>query len=450
VSLFNTLNTGASGMGASSTTLSVIGDNIANIGTTGFKSSSATFADNFPNVVNGLGGPAQIGTGSGLGDVATHFGQGALVQSSSAIDVAILGTGFFQVAQGDDVFYSRDGSFHLDAGGYLVNSQGLRVQGYQAQDGEIVPAMGDIQLDATGIPQQATSTITLDATLSAEADATSEPLEDLRAAAAFDGTSGAPTLDELSGAADFSTSVTVYDSLGLPHDVTLFFERDSATPETWNVTAVVDGASVDTDGDGVADGEAGHAFQIGTGTVQFDTEGQLVANTGISMESGWTFPGAAPLQAEFAFGLDPSGQPSDGSLRMSGAESYLSSISQDGYPSGTLDSVSVAADGTITGQYTNGQSQALGQIATATFASNSGLDRVGGNLFRATEASGEPALGVAGTGGRGTLSGFSLESSNVELEDQFVMMIQAQRAYQANTGVIRTADEALQQLIQLV
>jgi flagellar hook protein FlgE len=450
VSLFNTLNTGASGMGASSTTLSVIGDNIANIGTTGFKSSSASFADTFPNVVNGLGGPAQIGTGAGLGDVSTNFGQGALVQTGSAVDVAILGTGFFQVAQGDDIFYSRDGSFHLDADSYLVNSQGLRVQGYQAEGGEIVPSMGDIQLDAAGIPQQATSTITVDATLSAEADASTEPLDALRAAAAFDGTAAAPTLDELSGAADFSTSVTVYDSLGLPHDVTLFFERDSAAPETWNVTAVVDGASVDTDGDGLPDGEAGHAFEIGTGTVEFDTDGQLVANSGISMAGGWTFPGASPFTASFAMGLDPAGEPTEGSLRMTGTESYLSSISQDGYASGTLDSVSVAPDGTITGQYTNGQSQALGQIATATFASNSGLDRVGGNLFRATDASGEPALGVAGTGGRGTLSGYSLESSNVELEDQFVMMIQAQRTYQANTGVIRTADEALQQLIQLV
>lgn len=450
MSLFNTLNTGASGMGASSTTLSVIGDNIANLGTTGFKSSSATFADSFPNMVGSLGGSAQIGTGSSLGGVSLNFSQGTLVQSSSALDVAIIGTGFFQVAQGDQNFYTRDGSFHLDNGGYIVNSAGLRLQGYESVDGQILPALGDIQVESQGVPASATTTITLNATLSAEADATDEPLDALRTAAAFDGSTGAATLDELAAAGDFSTSVTVYDSLGLPHDVTVFFERDSASPDTWNMTAVVDGGSVDTNGDGVADGVAGHAFEIGSGTVQFDSQGELLSTSGITPAAGWTFPGAAPFAGQFALGLDAAGNSTEGSLRMTGTESYLSSISQDGYPAGTLDSLSVESDGTIVGQYTNGQTSTLGQVATATFASDAGLERVGGNLFQATLASGDPAVGVAGTGGRGTLAGFALESSNVELEDQFVRMIQAQRVYQANTGVIRTADEALQQLIQLV
>lgn len=450
MSLFNTLNTGASGMGASSTTLSVIGDNIANIGTTGFKSSSASFADSFPNMVGSLGGSAQIGTGSGLGGIALDFSQGTLVRSSSAIDVAVIGTGFFQVSDGSESFYTRDGSFHLDADGYIVNGAGLRLQGYEAQDGQVLPSVGDIQLESGGVPAQATGEISLNMTLSAEADATDEPFEALRTATPFDGSASAPTLDDLAGAADFSTSVTVYDSLGLPHDVTVFFERSSTSPDTWSMTAVVDGGSVDTNGDGQPDGEAGHAFQIGAGSVQFGTDGSLTSTTGLTTAGGWTFPGAEPFAPSFLVGLDGSGTATDGEIRMTGTESYLSTVSQDGYPAGSLDSLSVGQDGTITGQYTNGQSLVLGQIATATFASDSGLERAGGNLFRATAQSGDPAMGVAGVGGRGTLSGYSLESSNVELEDQFVMMIQAQRAYQANTGVIRTADEALQQLIQLV
>lgn len=459
MSLFNTLATGASGLGATSTNLSVIGDNIANLGTNGYKSSSANFADTFPNSVNGLGGPARIGTGTTLGGIATDFGQGSLKSTTSAIDIAILGNGFFQVASGDQMYYTRDGSFHLDADGYVVNSAGLRLQGYEATDGTVSSTVGDLQVDTSGVPQQATQSVVLDATLSADSstyiDPTTglpdnNPLGTLRTAQPLDGTTAAPTMEQLSESADFSTSVTVYDSLGLPHDVTVFFERDSTSPDTWNTYAVIDGSQVDTNGDGIADGDAGYAYEIGSGSVQFDTDGNLVSSTGIPMNAGWTFPGADPFTATFDFGLDPAGNPSEGGLRTNGTSSYVSTVSQDGYSAGVLDSVSVAQDGTIYGRYTNGQEQALGQVALATFASNAGLDRVGGNLYTATDASGDPALGAAGVGGRGTTNGYSLESSNVELEDQFVNMIAAQRMYQANTGVIRTADEALQQLIQLV
>jgi flagellar hook protein FlgE len=135
---------------------------------------------------------------------------------------------------------------------------------------------------------------------------------------------------------------------------------------------------------------------------------------------------------------------------MNGTDSFLTTISQDGYADGTVQSLRLDQDGTLVGSYTNGQDQVVGQVAIATFPAMSGLDRVGGNLFRATEQSGAPALGAPGVGGRGTISGYSLEGSNVDMESEFVHMIQAQRSYQANTGVIRTADEALQQLIQLV
>ena len=160
MSLFNTLATGASGMGASSTSLSVIGDNIANLGTTGFKSSMATFADTMPNLMNGLGGPAQLGTGTALNGVALDFGQGQLQSTSNAIDVAILGQGFFQVASGSEMYYSRDGGFHLDADNNIVNSAGLRLQGFQAVNGTLTSTVGDLTVDPAGAPQKATETIT--------------------------------------------------------------------------------------------------------------------------------------------------------------------------------------------------------------------------------------------------------------------------------------------------
>lgn len=451
MSLFNMLSTGASGMGASSTNLSVIGDNIANIGTTAFKGSTATFADNFPNLVqSSLNGVSQVGTGARLADVAMDFSQGSRNVTSSPIDVAILGQGFFQVASGDEMFYTRDGSFHLDVDNYIVNAEGLRLQGFQAINGTVTTNIGDMKVDAAGAPQKATDTITLTATLSAEADFATEPFAAARAATPFDGSINAPTLDQLSLLADYSTSVTVYDSLGLAHDVTLFYERTTAAPDTWTVTAVVDGGQVDTNGDGTPDGVAGHAFEIGVGTVQFDTNGVLVANSGIAPVAGWTFAGADPFAPTYEFGLDPAGQPTAGELSMNGTTSFVRSISQNGYAAGQLDNLRVETDGTLIGIYTNGQEFALGQIAIATFDSTAGLDRAGGNLFRRTPQSGDPALGVAGVGGRGTTSGYALEGSNVELEDQFVAMIKAQRSYQANTGVISTADEALQRLIQLV
>ena len=451
MSLFNTLSTGASGMGASSTNLSVIGDNIANIGTTAYKSSTAGFADNFPNIVlTSFNGVSQVGSGARLSDVALDFGQGTITETTSAIDVAILGAGFFQLANGEQMYYTRDGSFHLDVDSYIVNAQGMRLQGYQSINGTLTSVTGDMVVTPTTSVQKATDTITLTATLSANADFATEPFAAIQAATPLDGTVNAPTFDTLTQAADYSNSVTVFDSLGLPHDLTLFYERTTAAPDTWTVTAVVDGGQVDTNGDGTPDGVTGHAYQIGTGTVQFDTNGVLIANSGITIAAGWTFPNSDPFAPTFEFGLDPAGQPTAGELTMNGTTSFVKSIAQNGYTAGQLDNILVGTDGSVVGNFTNGQQVIIGQVAVALFDSNEGLIRAGGNLFRSSSLSGDAALGVAGSGGRGTTNGYALEASNVELEDQFVAMIKAQRSYQANTGVIRTADEALQQLIQLV
>lgn len=454
MSLFNTLSTGASGLGAASTSLAVIGDNIANIGTYGFKGSNATFADSFPNYVSGLGGVAQVGSGARFGDSAVDFAQGTIAATASAIDVAIVGNGFFEVSDGQNNMFSRDGSFHLDLNNTLVNTQGLAVQGYQALNGVVTSTVGDITIDPAGMSQQQTTNIDVTANLAPNPLLlpTVNEVADLQAAQPFDGTLGAPSLDQVTAAADYTTSVNVYDSLGKSHAVTLVFEKDdtSGVPNQWNVYAVIDGGEVDTDGDGAPDGIPGQAFEIGEGTVQFDTAGNLIANSGMSSVAGWTFPGASVFAPTFNFGLDALGNTTPGGLTQQGTESYTTTIAQDGYAAGTLESIEIDPDGTIRGVYTNGQDEAVGQLALATFSSNAGLERLGSNLYGATIHSGEPALGAAGAGGRGTTSGYSLEASNVDLEDQFVAMIQAQRSYQANTGTIRTANDALQQLMQLV
>lgn len=430
MSLFNTLNTGASGLGVNSTALSVIGDNIANSQTTGFKSGSATFADMIPGEVQGLGGPSALGRGAQVSRVASTFAQGSINQSSSALDMALNGPGFFAVNNGNERFYTRDGSFRMDKDNFIVNANGLRLQGYQATAGVLSTAIGDLQLDTRDIAASATTEITLAATLSAEADFSTTPL----AALAMDGTLAGGTLEDASNAADYATSVTVYDSRGNAHDATIFFERSDVNTYAYRVA--VDAGELDPAG------VAGTAFQVGSGTATFGTDGTLTASTGPAPLTG-TFPGADPIN----FTLDIT---TNGSLRMAGSDSYTTEIAQDGYTNGSFAGLRVENDGTIMAAYTNGEELTVGQVAVATFPAEDQLERIGGNLFRDGPNTGEPALGAAGSGGRGEVNGYALEGSNVELEDEFVAMIRAQRSYQANTSVITTVNQTLQELVKLV
>jgi flagellar hook protein FlgE len=446
MSLFSTLNVGASGLGVASMGLGVAGDNIANIGTTGYKQSRATFADFMPQDVFGMGGPSQLGSGAGTNRVSTLFGQGTLEGTDNSLDMAIGGNGFFVVSDGQQDFYTRNGEFYLDDSGYVTTGAGQRLQGYTASSGDLSPVVGDIQVDSGVLAGSATTEVTLDAQLSAETEVGTD-----LAGMDFYGTgTGTSTLTEAGDAADFSTSTTLYDSLGVPHDVTVLFERSG--PSDWSWRAVTD-ATETYDGTGTAFGStSGEAFEMASGTVSFDSDGAVSAftQTDTSATTPWTFQGAAPTTVSFDFGVDATGTATDGALTMAGSESSVSAISQDGMSTGDLSSVSVDNDGVITGSYTNGENVVLGQVALATFQAESGLQRAGGTLFEATAASGQAALGAANTGGRGSISGSALEKSNVTLEDQFVNMITAQRSYQANAKVVTAADQSLQALVNLL
>ncbi len=443
MSLFNTLNTGAAGLGVSSINLSVIGDNIANINTVGYKGSSARFADLLPESVGSLGGSVQVGRGSRLSGMSTTFSQGALTSTGSALDLAITGNGFFQVSGADGDYYTRDGSFYLDQSGFMVNSQGLRVQGFTANDGSLTSLPGDMQIDTSPIPHSATSEVALNITLAGDDDVIDSSDSGV-ADATLDGQT--ETIAEMADAADYSTSITIYDSLGVGHDATVLFEK--ASDGSWSWTAVVDGSEID----GLDDDEAneGMAFAIAGGDLSFDEDGALVSATSTDLTGGDTFVGADAISVDFLFGKDSAGDDTDGGLQESGSESFVTSVSQDGYATGNLTTVDVSDDGTIMGTYSNGEEITLGQVAIATFPAEGALARVGGNLFSATPTSGDPALGVAGTGGRGSISGYTLEGGNVELETEFVNMIQTQRSYQANARIVSTADETLQELVNLV
>lgn len=446
MSLFSTLSVGASGLGVSSTWMNVIGDNIANMNTVGYKQGRASFADFLPQHVFGVGGGGQVGAGAVTNQVATLMGQGSFETSSNATDMAISGAGFFMVQGDDGAYFTRAGEFGVDDQGYVVNAQGYRLQGYSGQGGAVGAMLGDLQIPTGTLDPVATSSITLEANLSAATEVGTE-----LAALDFYGTgTGSSTLLEAGETADFTTSVTVYDSRGQSHDVTVLFERTSNDQWTWR--AVCDASEAyDSTGTAYAS-ESGSAFEIATGTVDFDTDGNVsgFTQTSTADSTTWTFAGSATPSIDFDFGLDASGVETDGSLSMTGDESAVTAVEQDGSKAGALTGISIDEDGVISGSYDNGETLAIGQVALATFAAPDQLTRVGSALFAATPGAGEYAIGAAGTGGRGSISGYALEKSNVNLEEQFVQMITAQRSYQASSKVITTANETLQQLLQLV
>lgn len=446
MSLFSTLNVGSAGLGVSSTWMNVIGDNISNLNTTGYKSGRASFADFLPQHVFGLNGGGQVGAGATTSQVNTMFGQGAFETTDNGLDMAISGNGFFVVSDGQQDFYTRAGEFGYDTEGYVVNGAGLRVQGYSGDGVALSAALGDIKIPTGDIPGTATANVVVDSTLSADEEIGAE-----LAALDFYGTgAGASSLVDAGEAADFTTSTTVYDSRGVGHDVTVLFERTGA--DQWSWRAVSDASEVvDSTGTAFAT-DSGNAFEIASGTLTFGTDGSLASTTqtDTSATTGWSFNGSDTPAINFDFGMDSSGTVTDGAVTMSGEESALNSLSQDGTMAGQLTGLTVSADGTMVGAYTNGESKDIGRVALATFEATNGLERIGNSLFRATPDAGQAAVGMAGTGGRGDISGNALEKSNVDLEGQFVSMITAQRSYQASSKVISTANETLQTLMQLM
>jgi flagellar hook protein FlgE len=443
MSLFSTLNVGASGLSVASTGLGVTGDNIANVNTTGFKQARASFADFMPNDVFGLAGSTQLGTGAATNRVVNLFGQGAISASGNSLDMAISGQGFFVVQQGDQNYFTRAGEFFLDNQGFVVTADGLNLQGHNAADGVLSTAVENLQVSNWQSAASATDAIVIDAQLSAE----TEVGTDLAGLDFFGTGTGTSTLEDAADAADFSTSVTVYDSLGVGHEVMVLFERSGASDWSWR--AVVD-ATETFDGTGTAYGTAdGEAFELAAGTMTFGTDGAMTAFTQTDT-AGWTFEGAAAQAMTFDFGLDTAGTATEGQLVMAGNESALSSISQDGFSTGFLSSLQVRDDGTVEGNYSNGETMVLGQVVLASFQAQQGLARAGGNYYTQTAESGEAAIDAAGVGGRGAISGNALESSNVDLEEEFVTMITMQRSYQANAKTITAVDESLQVLINLV
>jgi len=425
--VLNAMNSGVSGLMAEDQAIGVVGDNIANVNTTGFKSQRAIFQDVLGHSILAGTSSALPGSGVRVGSVQQMFTQGALSNTGVSTDLALSGDGFFTVKgavnglQGD--FYTRAGNFNINKDGYVVNPQGLELQGYMANaDGTYQASVSSLKVPTSALPAHATQNATITANLDASSAVPT---------VAFDVTDPANT-------SNYSTAMTVYDSLGQAHDVDVYFAKTSAGNFDWHAVAK---------GDDLNPPQPGVNVELGTGTLNFTTDGALNSVTGNTFTAD--FGGATAGQVvtiDFGTSIAAGGTGLDGTTQYA-SPSNVSSQSQDGYSSGDFSGIAVDGQGVVTGMYTNGQQLSIGQLAIAKFRSNDGLGRAGQNLWIETRESGAVAFGTASSGGRGAVSAGALEGSNVDLATEFVGLIQHQRSFSANSKTITTADEMLQELI---
>jgi flagellar hook protein FlgE len=420
---------GVSGLRAEGEALGVVGDNIANVNTVGFKGQRAVFKDVLGHSILAGTASAMPGSGVEIGSVQQMFTQGSLMNTGVSTDLALNGDGFFVVqgtvagVQGN--FYTRAGQFNIDNSGFLTTTEGLQVQGYMANaDGTFAASMSSIKAPTSSVQPHATEAMTVTANL----DATSAT-----PTAAWDPQDPANT-------ANYSTSMTVYDSLGNSHGLDVYFRKTGAN--TWDYHVLAKGADMNPP-------VAGNV-EVGSGNMAFTTDGALntMTQVPISVTFGGGATAAQAITMDFGTPIAGGGTGLDGTTQF-GSPSNVSSQSQDGYSSGDFSGVTVDGQGVVMGLYTNGQKLAIGQLSVAKFRANEGLGRAGQNLWIETRESGTAAMGTAGAGGRGAISAGALEGSNVDLAEEFVGLIQHQRAFSANSKTITTADEMLQELINI-
>jgi len=401
---------GLSGLNAASQTLEVIGNNVSNANTVGFKQSRTEFSDVFANSLNGSG-TSQIGIGTRVATVAQQFTQGNITATNNPLDIAINGGGFFRMSNNGEITYTRNGQFQMDKDGYIVNSEGRRLTGYTADSSGALStgAPADININTSDLLPAATTEVT-----------------------------GTVNLDSRNGtltAAGFnpadpttyhnSTAVTVYDSLGNSHNIQSYFVKTAAG--VWEVFNTVDGTPTTT-------------LPASTATITFGTTGINPTSVPASPTVSFTpTTGAGAV----TFTLDYSNSTQFGS------NFSVNALAQDGYSSGRLSGFNTSADGTIVGRYTNGQSRTLGQVVLASFVNPNGLKALGGNAWADSAESGTPLVGAPNTGSLGVLQSSAIEDSNVDLTAELVNMITAQRVYQANAQTIKTQDQVLQTLVNL-
>ena len=413
--MLRSMYAGVSGLRSHQTMMDVIGNNIANVNTTGFKASTVTFQDTLSQMIGGAGAPqnstggtnpSQVGLGVRLSAISTNFSQGASQLTGRTTDLAIQGDGMFMARSGTENLFTRQGSFSFDTSGRLVTAQGAVVQGWAAaQDGSINTnaPVGDVTLPVGQLlaPQQTDS--------------------------AFLG--GNLPADAADGAV-ITSAINVFDAQGTKFAVSLSFTKTG--PDSWDVTATTPDAA-----------DPDNPYVVYSGSMTFDpATGNPDSGTNIDL----TMPVGQWNGEDIAIDLGTG--TSAGLQQFAGANS-VSFESQDGSAVGFLRSFSISPAGVLTGVFSNGQTRSVGQIAVANFNNPQGLEKVGDSMYRVSVNSGLAQVGTAGDGGRGSLAGGMLEMSNVDLAQEFTNLIVAQRGFQANSRIITASDELLQDLVNL-
>lgn len=406
---------GVSGLNTNSQAMTVIGNNLSNTNTLGFKGSRTVFSDLLSSTINGSGGTSQVGRGVNVSKVDNIFSQGTFESTESGTDLAIEGEGFFMVsAEGDNtIYYTRAGAFRFDENGYLVNPEGFRVQGkpFDENGNLIAGDPEDIVIANTGlIAGNATDEVILTTNLDA---ASGVP-------AAFDYTDP--------DTFNYSSSTQVFDSLGEPHLLTTYFRKDSANTWQWFWSAE------DSAGNVIGDPNT----QTNTNIV-FNGDGELVSGGGphtITI-ADWGNGSTNGQSIEIDF-----------NTTQLFSESTVISQERNGFSAGNLSSVDIDSDGVVIASYSNGEQIKIASVTLAKFNNPNGLDLVGNNLFMGSDAAGSPRIGLPGSE-LGKVFTNSLEQSNVDMGAEFVKMITVQRGFQANSKIITTVDELLGELINL-
>lgn len=397
---------GLSGLNAASKSLEVLGNNVANASTVGFKQSQTQFSDVYANSLIGSGA-SQVGIGVKVAKVQQQFTQGNISATNNPLDIAINGAGFFRMSDNGSITYTRNGQFQMDKDGYLVNTDNRRLTGYAADAAGnlLTGSMVELHIDTADLQPQITGNVTGLVNL----DSRKDPLP----AAGFDPDDPTTFHD--------SRSLSIFDSLGNAHTLQIFFVKTA--PGDWDLFTTVDGVTPAT----------------ALTTMSFDGTGMSPTGGTASLNIPLTNGAISPLAVTVDF---------SGSTQF-GSNFSLNSFSQDGYTSGRLSGFSVGSEGIIVGRYTNGQSANLGQLVLANFVNPNGLQALGGNAWAETATSGVPLVGPPNTSGLGVLQSLAVEDSNVDLTAELVNMITAQRVYQANAQTIKTQDQVLSTLTQL-
>jgi flagellar hook protein FlgE len=405
-----------SGLRAHQTKMDVTGNNIANVNTVGFKGSQTVFQDTLSQVIRAGGAPAadrggtnpaQVGLGVKVAAITTNWTQGATQSTGRSTDFMIEGDGFFVTRSGTEELYTRAGSFDFDGSGKLVTPDGSVLRGWMAQPDGTVNPNGPVEDLSVPYGQLVNPVQTTSGSVIGNIPSETLPGDSLQ------------------------TGITMYDSQGVPQKVFYNFTKDNSTPpvpDTWTLDIV------HADGTVLLSGEA----------VEFDTSGKL---TTPDPTDPTTFPTFTPPAAYASWSgpvtIDLS------AMTQFGGSNTMTAPKQDGFALGSLQSFQLGNDGTIMGVYSNGLRQPLGRLALASFNNPGGLEKAGNSSFRVGDNSGVAQVGVAGQGGRGVLNSGALEMSNVDLAEEFTGLIVAQRGFQANSRVITSSDEILQDLVNL-